>query len=73
MASITNALTNDEYRKVKAYSKSDLDYIHKSPALIEWVRNANSDGSEAVERGTTLHCAVLENDEFKSRYVRMPD
>ena len=72
MASITNALTNDEYRKVKAWSKSDLDLIHKSPSLIEWSRNAHSDGSEAVERGTTLHCAVLENDEFKSRYVRMP-
>lgn len=73
MPSITNALTNAEYRKVKAWSKSDLDLIHKSPSLIEWVRNAHSDGSEAVERGTTLHCAVLENDEFKSRYVRMPD
>lgn len=73
MASITGSLSNDEYRRVNAYSKSDLDLIHKSPSLIEWSRSANSDGSEAVERGTTLHCAVLENDEFKSRYVRMPD
>jgi len=73
MATITGALTNDEYRKVKAWSKSDLDLLHKSPALIEWSRNAPSDGSDAVERGTTLHCALLEPDEFSARYVRMPE
>lgn len=73
MASITGALTNDEYRKVKAWSKSDLDLLHQSPALIEWSRNAPSDGSEAVERGTTLHCALLESSEFTARYVRMPE
>lgn len=73
MASITGALTNDEYRKVKAWSKSDLDLLHQSPALIEWSRNAPSDGSEAVERGTTLHCALLEMEEFASRYVKMPE
>lgn len=73
MATITNSLTNAEYRKVKAYSKSDLDMIHLSPSLLEWSRNAPSDGSVAVERGTTLHCALLEREEFSSRYVKMPE
>jgi len=73
MPSITGTLTNAEYRKVKAYSKSDLDLIHKSQALIEWARNAHSDGSEAVDRGTDLHCAVLEPDVFKAQYIRMPE
>jgi len=73
MATITGALTNDEYRKVKAWSKSDLDLLHKSPALVEWSRNAPSDGSPAVDRGTDLHCALLEPDEFAARYVRMPE
>lgn len=73
MASITGALTNDEYRKVKAYSKSDLDLIHQSPALLEWAKNAPSDGSPAVDRGTDLHCALLEPSEFTARYVRMPE
>lgn len=73
MPSITGALTNEEYRKVKAWSKSDLDLIHQSPALIEWNRNAPSDGSPAVDRGTDLHCALLEPDEFKAKYVRMPE
>jgi len=73
MATITGSLTNDEYRKVKAYSKSDLDLIHKSPALLDWAKNAPSDGSPAVDRGTDLHCALLELDEFAARYVRMPE
>lgn len=73
MASITGALSNDEYRKVKAWSKSDLDLLHQSPALIEWSRNAPSDGSPAVDRGTDLHCALLEPFEFTARYVRMPE
>jgi len=73
MPSITGSLTNAEYRKVKAYSKSDLDLVHKSPALLEWVRNAHSDGSEAVDRGTDLHCSLLEPDVFTATYCRMPD
>lgn len=73
MPSITGSLTNAEYRKVKAYSKSDLDLVHKSPALLEWVRNAHSDGSEAVDRGTDLHCSLLEPDVFAETYCRMPD
>lgn len=73
MATITNALTNAEYRKVDAISKSDLDYISKSPALMEWSRNAHSDGSEAIDRGTDLHCALLEPDVFAVTYCRMPD
>ena len=73
MPSITGSLTNDEYRKVKAYSKSDLDLVHKSPALLDWVMNVHSDGSEAVERGTDLHCSLLEPDVFAATYCRMPD
>lgn len=73
MPSITGSLTNEEYRKVKAYSKSDLDLIHRSPALLDWAKNCPSDGSPAVDRGTDLHCALLEPDEFKAKYVRMPE
>lgn len=73
MPSITGSLTNAEYRNVKAYSKSDLDLVHKSPALLDWVKNAHSDGSEAVDRGTDLHCSLLEPDVFAATYCRMPD
>lgn len=65
-------LTNDEYRAQRGYSKSDLDYIHQSPALLEWARSAPSDGSDAVDLGTHAHCAILEPDVFADTYRKAP-
>jgi hypothetical protein len=73
MTSSTTALTNDEYRSVKAWSNSDISMVLQSPALLEWSKNTPSDGSEAIERGTHLHCAVLEPDVFAKQYVKIPD
>ena len=72
MAHITTTLTNAEYRAQRGYSKSDLDMIHKSPALIEWVKKAPRDESEAGETGTALHSAVLEPEKFAIEYVKRP-
>ena len=72
MPTITTSLTNSEYRAVKAYSKSDLDLISKSPALLEWSKNAPSDGSDSVDLGTHLHCALLEPDVFAAEYIEAP-
>jgi hypothetical protein len=66
-------LTNDEYRAQRGYSKSDLDYIHQSPALLEWASNAPSVGSDAVDLGTHVHCAVLEPDIFAGTYRKAPE
>ena len=65
-------LTNAEYRAQRGYSKSDLDYIHQSPALLEWARNAPSVGSEEVDLGTHVHCATLEPDVFAGTYRKAP-
>lgn len=65
-------LTNAEYRAQRGYSKSDLDYIHQSPALLEWARNAPSVGSDDVDLGTHVHCATLEPDVFASTYRKAP-
>ena len=73
MAHSTTALTNDEYRSVKAWSNSDISMMLQSPALIEWNRNAPSEGSDSVDLGTHVHCAVLEPDVFIQDYVRCPD
>lgn len=73
MAHQVVGLTNSEYRAQRGYSKSDLDYIHQSPALLEWARNAPSVGSEEVELGTHVHCAVLEPDVFAGTYRKAPD
>lgn len=69
----TTSLTNAEYRSTPHISKSDLDNIHKSPALLEWSKNAPSDGSASVDLGTHIHCALLEPDVFARDYVRMPE
>lgn len=73
MAHQTTELTNDEYRSVKAYSNSDISLVLDSPALIEWNKNAPSDGSDSVDLGTHVHCAVLEPEVFKENYIKIPE
>ena len=72
MANQVIGLTNNEYRQQRGISKSDLDLIHQSPALLEWARNAPSVGSDEVELGTHVHCAVLEPDVFAGTYRKAP-
>lgn len=73
MANLTTALTNDEYRAQKGISKSELDLAHDSVALLEWNKNNPAPGSESVDLGTHIHCALLEPDAFKREYVKMPE
>lgn len=72
MANQVIGLTNDEYRQQRGISKSDLDLIHQSPALLEWARNAPGEGSDAVDLGTHVHCATLEPDVFAGTYRKAP-
>ena len=72
MANQVIGLTNDEYRQQRGISKSGLDLIHQSPALLEWARNAPSVGSDEVELGTHVHCAILEPDVFAGTYRKAP-
>ncbi|AUR87407.1 putative exodeoxyribonuclease 8 [Vibrio phage 1.100.O._10N.261.45.C3] len=73
MANLTTLLTNDEYRAQKGTSKSELDLAHDSVALLEWNKNNPAPGSESVDLGTHVHCALLEPDVFKKDYVKMPE
>jgi exodeoxyribonuclease VIII len=73
MANLTTLLTNDEYRSQKGISKSELDLAHESVALLEWNKNNPAPGSESVDLGTHIHCALLEPDVFAREYVKMPD
>ena len=72
MAHITTTLSNSEYRAQRGYAKSDLDMIHKSPALLEWKKNAPCEASEVAITGTALHAAVLEPDAFSAEYIKRP-
>ncbi len=69
----TTALTNDEYRSTPHWSNSDLSNINQSPAIHEWNKNNPAPGSDSVDLGTHLHCALLEPDVFANDYVKMPE
>ncbi|AUR86645.1 putative exodeoxyribonuclease 8 [Vibrio phage 1.087.A._10N.261.45.F9] len=73
MANLTTLLTNDEYRAQNGISKSELDLAHESVALLEWNKNNPAPGSESIDLGTHIHCALLEPDVFEKDYVKMPD
>lgn len=73
MANLTTALTNQEYRAQKGISKSELDLAHQSVALLEWNKNNPAPGSESVDLGTHIHCALLEPDVFERDYIKVPE
>ena len=73
MANKTTELTNNEYRAIKAYSKSDLDNAHKSVALLNWSKNVKRDKSDTADIGNATHAALLEPDSFIYDYVKIPE
>jgi exodeoxyribonuclease VIII len=61
----------DQYHRSPGASKSQLDLLHQSPALVEWAKNApeDPDADSAVDIGTALHALLLEPDQFSTLYV----
>ena len=59
------------YHASAGVSKSQLDLLHKAPALIEWSRNAPRDeeAHSAVDFGKAMHALLLEPDQFANRYI----
>ncbi|HDM8140676.1 TPA: PD-(D/E)XK nuclease-like domain-containing protein [Vibrio harveyi] len=72
---IIEGLPNEVYHRAKGYSKSKLDLIARSPALVEWDKNAPRDDEkeETANIGNAAHCALLEPDEYVNRHCIMPD
>ncbi|WNO60414.1 PD-(D/E)XK nuclease-like domain-containing protein [Rheinheimera sp. MMS21-TC3] len=68
-------LTNEQYHKAEAISKSGLDLIAGNPSTYQWQKDAPVDTEklDALDVGTALHCAMLEPEEFSDRFIIMPD
>lgn len=67
-------ISNDDYHAGDGVSKSQLDMLAKSPALLQWVKEAPEDEEKksALDMGTALHCLLLEPDEFDKRFIIAP-
>lgn len=61
----------EDYHRSPGASKSILDLVHQSPALIDWSRDApvDEEAKTAVNIGTALHSLLLEPDNFAADYV----
>ena len=68
----TRAMPLMDYHLSPGVSKSTLDWVSKSTALVQWNRNAPEDteADSAVDLGTAFHALLLEPDLFGDQYVR---
>lgn len=67
-------VSNADYHAGDGVSKSQLDMVAKTPALLKWIKSAPQDteGITALNMGSALHCRLLEPDEFNKRFVVAP-
>ena len=67
-------LSNDAYHQGAGISKSQLDLIHKSPALFQWAKAAPEDEEKktALNVGDAVHAILLEPERFQTDYATGP-
>jgi len=68
------SLSNSDYHAGEGISKSQLDDVALSMAVYQWRKDAPEDREkmEPLNMGTALHCALLEPDDFSSRFIEAP-
>lgn len=66
-------ISNADYHSGPGYSKSQLDLVDQSPALVLWSRRAPRSFTSAGHIGTALHCLLLEPAQFWHEYALGPD
>lgn len=68
-------ITNEAYHAGPGVSKSQLDDIAVCPAFYQWRKAApvDTEKTKALDMGTALHCRLLEPDEFKNRFIIVPE
>lgn len=65
-------LSNEDYHNSEGLSKSSLAVLDRSPAHFKTNLETKSEPTAAMKRGTMVHTAVLEPEEFNKRYVLAP-
>lgn len=67
-------LSNEAYHKGPGISKSQLDLIHKSPALFQWSKAAPEDEEKksALNIGDAVHAILLEPHRFDDEFAIGP-
>lgn len=67
-------ISNEDYHAGDGVSKSQLDMVALSPALLKWQKSAPVDTEKlkALDMGTALHCLLLEPEEFDKRFIVAP-
>lgn len=67
-------ISNEDYHAGDGVSKSQLDMVALSPALLQWQKSAPVDTEKlkALDMGTALHCLLLEPEEFDKRFIVAP-
>lgn len=66
-------LSNAEYHRHPAISKSGLDRINQSPAHYQAWRNEPRKETPALTFGSAAHAFILERESFFDRYIVAPD
>lgn len=67
-------LPNKDYHASPGISKSQLDLIEKSPALLEWSKAApvDEEAEKAVDIGNAFEALLLEPERFEREYLQGP-
>ena len=67
-------IPNEDYHAGPGISKSQLDLVSESPALLEWSKNAPEDERKkgALDMGTAVHTMLLEPHLFDKQYAVGP-
>ena len=65
-------ISNEKYRANKAYSRSDLFHMSKSPAHFKYALENPEPETPALLFGTAFHTYVLEREKFDRDYIVVP-
>jgi hypothetical protein len=67
-----NSLDSD-YRAMEGLNASFLKEVLRTPAHAKWLKENPKKPTDAMRRGTIYHSAILEPEDYKKRFLQLPD